>query len=259
MPVSDRRGSALWKAIGPTGNAAIKAGTGEGALITGREAAVMAAMAHPGLTASGRSDGAAWLVKRWLNGPSVWDVFRPVRDTGQGHTEAHAAAVELCRTVADLHASGWVHADIQAAHGIHTPRGVRLIDLSWAHGPGGPPPSGLFRGGLPHLLAPELAASITRGERPVQPSADAEVYALAGTLWRCATGTWPLDYTAAGIDPHRMTPDVLRSVIARGTIRLTTRAPWPGLQHVLREVLLSKPSDRPTAGELAGLMAKAAA
>ncbi|MFI0716203.1 hypothetical protein ACH4SK_37515 [Streptomyces inhibens] len=77
------------------------------------------------------------------------------------------------------------------------------------------------------LVAPELAASINAGIQPVTPSTAAEVYALAGTLWTCITGRWPLDYAAAGIDPHRLAPAELRAHLATGRIPLDTAAPWP--------------------------------
>jgi hypothetical protein len=252
--ITDRRGSAVWKATGPAGAVAVKAGYGDGAPITGREAAVLDAMGTPGhMVASGHWDGGAWLVTRWFPGPSTSEVFQPVRDGSGGHEAAVSAAVELCQAVADLHASGWVHADLQPSHGIHTPQGVRLVDLSWSWRPGFEQ-SGIFRGGIPHLLAPELAASVSRGERPVKPSAEAEVYALAGALWMCVAGVWPLDYVAAGIDRRHTTPDDLRAAIATGRIPLTAPTPWPGFQDVLRSVLAAPFGARPTAADLAAAL-----
>ncbi|MER5869165.1 DUF6624 domain-containing protein [Streptomyces sp. NPDC002044] len=91
--------------------------------------------------------------------------------------------------------------------------------------------------------------------RPVTPTRAQEVYALAGALWTCITGRWPLDYAAAGIDVQNLSPVQLRSRVANRRAPLDTETPWPELQEILRPVLLSKSKDRPTAGELASLMA----
>ncbi|MFE7780739.1 hypothetical protein [Streptomyces nigrescens] len=248
--ISDRRGAAVWKATGPDGAVAVKAGKGKGAAVTQREAAVLDAMGRPDyLLASGEDEGVAWLVTRWFKGLSTWHAFAPVRCGTDGKAGVLSASVDLCRAVAELHSSGWVHADLQPSHGIHTDHGVRLIDCSWSWRHGLEPTSD-FRGGITHLVAPELAASINVGIQPVTPSAAADVYALAGSLWTCSTGRWPLDYAAAGIDPSQLTPAEIRTHIASRRISLDTAAPWPTFQDILRPVLLGRASDRPTAAEL---------
>ncbi|MGW2415341.1 hypothetical protein ACWCV5_24565 [Streptomyces tubercidicus] len=258
--ISYRRGAAVWKAAGPEGAVAVKVGDDEGAAVTQREAAVLKAIGWPDyLLASGEGEeaGVAWLVTRWFTGPSTGQVFAPVRRDMDGKAGALSASVDLCRAVADLHASGWIHSDLQPAHGIHTDHGVRLLDLSWSWRRGLEPTSD-FRGGLTHLVAPELAAAINIGIQPVTPSAAAEVYALAGTLWTCITGRWPLDYAAAGIDPVQLTPANLRTHIAGRRVPLDTASPWPAFQDILRPVLLGRTGDRPTAAELAESLAKVA-
>ncbi|SEE96155.1 hypothetical protein SAMN05428954_4808 [Streptomyces sp. 2112.3] len=248
--ISYRRGAAVWKATGPEGTVAVKAGDGEGAAVTQREAAVLKAIGWPDyLLASGGDEDVAWLVTHWFAGPSTWQAFAPVRGDADGKEGALAASVDLCRAVAVLHSSGWIHSDLQPSHGIHTDHGVRLIDCSWSWREGTEPAAG-FRGGLTHLVAPELAASINAGIQPATPSTAADVYALAGTLWTCATGRWPLDYAAAGIEPGRLTPAELRAQIADRRLPLDTAAPWPAFQDILRPVLLDRASDRPTAAEL---------
>ncbi|WP_316528127.1 serine/threonine-protein kinase [Kitasatospora brasiliensis] len=250
--VSNRRGSAVWKASGPRGVASIKLGTGEAAEVTAREASVLDQL--PGYTVtSGRYADGIWYVTPWLAGPSTWQVFRPLRKGDGGKDEALAAAVALCRAVAGLHADGWVHGDLQPAHGIHSEdETVRLLDFAWARKLGSTPwPR--FDGTMIHLTAPELAARIINGPQPVDTTRTADVYALAGTLWTCATGTWPLDYDTAGLE--KGTPlEEIRKAIAHRAIPLSTAMPWPALQARLRYVLLAAPDDRPTAAELAKLI-----
>ncbi|MFE2723256.1 hypothetical protein [Kitasatospora sp. NPDC059327] len=251
-PVTERRGSTVWKAVAVYGVYAVKAGYGEGEEITAREASVLDRLPGYSVT-SGRFEGGGWYVTPWLRGPSTWGLFAPVRESGVGHGRALRGAVGLCRAVAELHAAGWVHCDLQPAHAVHTDQGVRLLDLSWAWHPGFEQHPA-FMGGMTHLVAPELAASIQAGVRPVKPTEAAEVYALAGTLWTCITGGWPLDYATAGINPQESGPDVLRTAIATGGIPLASSDLWPAFQEVLRTVLLASAEVRPTAAALAGIL-----
>lgn len=110
-----------------------------------------------------------------------------------------------------------------------------------------PPVAGV---GIDHLVPPELAQR-GAGDMPLDAGMAADVYTLAATLWTCVTGTWPLDYPAAGITPERLTSDQLRTRIATGRIPLRTETPWPELQALLRQALLNSPRDRPTARDLA--------
>ncbi|OKH90704.1 hypothetical protein [Streptomyces uncialis] len=248
--VTSRRGAVVWEAAGADGRFAVKIGTGDGAGAVSRETEVLRALGWTGhLLAAGRGPDSAWLVARWFEGPSTWDAFASFRENSSGRRAGLDAAVQLCRTVDGLHGLGWVHADLQPDHGIHTGGGVRLIDLawSWREGMRPPPVTGV---GIDHLVPPEVALR-GAGDLPLDAGRAADVYTLAATLWTCVTGTWPLDYPAAGVSPEHLTSDQLRAQIATGRIPLRAAAPWPEVQGVLREVLLSAPGDRPSARELA--------
>ncbi|MGP4089111.1 hypothetical protein [Streptomyces sp. KR55] len=252
-PISDRRGCAVWRVTGPARTAALKVGIGpEGTVITAREGAVLAAMgARDGLLHAGRAESLAWMLTPWHEGPSTWQALQGVRaGTGDLQT-ARRHVVEVCETVARLHAAGWVHCDLQPGHAIHTARGVSLIDCSWAWHPERLAPSAMFRGGMPHLLAPELAAAVERGELPVAPRPSAEVYTLAASLWWGITGDWPLDYGAAGVDPAWLKAGPLRQVIGSGRVPLRAPTAWASVQEVLHAALAPSPARRPTAAELA--------
>lgn len=250
--VSDRRGSAVWKAVGPVRSAAVKVGTGlEGMAITGREAAALDAIGRGGLLAHGREDTTAWMVTPWYDGPSTWDLLLDVRAGSGDRGAARRHVADVCAAVAELHAAGWVHADLQPGHAIHTKDGVVLIDCSWAWHPARLFPSSLFRGGMPHLLAPEVAAAVEAGARPVTVSRTAEVYTLAASLWWSITGDWPLHYAAAGLDPAEMNAGQLRKAIGSGRLTLSPAAAWPAMQTTLATALRPDPNGRPTAGDLA--------
>ncbi|MDY0812631.1 protein kinase domain-containing protein [Kitasatospora purpeofusca] len=249
--ISDRRGSAVWKASGPQGVVSIKLGTGDAAEVTAREASVLEQLPEYTVTA-GRFDNGVWYVTPWLVGPSTWNVFRPVRKDTGGRNEALEAAVGLCRAVADLHEAGWVHGDLQPQHGIHTEDGVRLLDFAWSRQVDGTPWR-RFDGTMIHITAPELAARIIDGPQPVETTKAADVYALAGTLWTCVTGRWPLDYEAVSLG-RGASVEAMRTAIAHRAVPLSTAMPWPALQARLRYVLLAGPDDRPTAAELTELV-----
>ncbi|GAA1405214.1 hypothetical protein GCM10009639_51960 [Kitasatospora putterlickiae] len=250
--ITNRRGSAVWKATGPRGAASIKIGTGEAAEVTAREASVLDQL--PGYTVTaGRFDNGVWYVTPWLSGPSTWHVFRPVRKGDGGRDEALAGAVALCLAVTDLHSGGWVHGDLQPQHGIHGEGGtVRLLDFAWSRKADATPWT-RFDGTMIHLTAPELAERIISGPQPVTTTRSADVYALAGTLWTCVTGRWPLDYEAAGLGGSESVEELRRAIAAKA-VPLDTATPWPALQDMLRPVLLGGPTDRPTAAELADLV-----
>ncbi|MEK2490277.1 hypothetical protein WN990_11990 [Kitasatospora purpeofusca] len=249
--ISDRRGSAVWKASGPQGVVSIKLGTGEAAEVTAREASVLDQLSEYTVT-TGRFDDGVWYVTPWLAGPSTWEVFRPVRKDSGGRQEAREAGVGLCRAVADLHGAGWVHGDLQPQHGIHTEDGVRLLDFAWSRQVGSTPWR-RFDGTMIHLTAPELAARIINGPQPVDTTRAADVYALAGALWTCVTGRWPLDYEAAGLG-RGTSVEAIRTAIAHRVVPMSTLMPWPALQARLRYVLLAAADDRPTAAELTTLV-----
>ncbi|MGI5196601.1 hypothetical protein ACQEVY_23615 [Streptomyces sp. CA-288835] len=252
--ISNRRGSAVWQAAGEWRSVAVKVGTGpEGAVITAREtAALYAGLAGRGaLLGHGRLDGVAWMVTPWREGASTWEALSDVRCSDGDHSLAKNHMIDVCEAVARLHAAGWVHSDLQPQHTIHTTDGVRFIDCSWAWHPRLLRPSNMFMGGLPHLLAPELAESIHEGDRPVAPSPSAEVYTLAAGLWWAITGDWPLDYAALDIDPRELTAAELRHQIA--TCKIPLRGPWMwhSVQDILSRALIEPPERRPTAAELA--------
>ncbi|WP_280721592.1 hypothetical protein [Kitasatospora sp. MAA4] len=251
--ITDRRGSVIWKATGTASTVAIKLGTGEAGEVTAREASVLDQL--PGYTVTaGRAAESVWYVTPWLVGPSTWKVFQEARKGATGRPQALAEAVDLCRAVAELHTLGWVHGDLQPQHGIHTDGGVKLIDFAWSWHRD-TTPWNIFEGAMVHLMAPELADWIATGPQPVRTSVAADVYALAGVLWTCATGDWPLDYQAGGIDRKEAGPEGLRDAIATGELPLVSANPWPELQDVLRPVLLAGPTDRPTAAGLGAALA----
>lgn len=226
---------------------------GSRGMLPAREAAVLAAVDRVtqvtgSVLASGHvADGGSWLATAWYAGTSLWDTFAGLRkdptDVDAFH-RAVTAAEAAARAVASLHATGWVHGSLQPDHILDTPDGVRLISLGHARHRRHAFPMDWDRdvlyGGLPtHLQAPEHAAA------RAEPAAAADVYALAGTITACASGTWPnptefstetqpahnqlLDLLTPALHPdpaRRPTADDLAAELAVLTAR-SDPASWP--------------------------------
>ncbi|AUY50263.1 hypothetical protein [Streptomyces sp. CB01881] len=267
--ITDRRGVQVWRVTAAGGpdawvgqSLAVKIATSgdeRQALASRRELAVLRAIARQSRSARTRLiDGDGFTVTPWFGGPSTWELFGAARRDSVAGAEARRGMLDggaqFCRAVADLHHLGWVHADLQAAHCIHTADGAQLIDFANAQGPRPLPETelnGEFAGGMAHPEAPELAAMLALG-RPAVPTYASDVYALAASLWTAATGRWPLDYSAAGVGPQAATQAELRAAIGAGAVPLDRRgAAWPELLDALTPALDPQPRNRPTATQLA--------
>ncbi|MET7814240.1 hypothetical protein ABZT26_25755 [Streptomyces sp. NPDC005395] len=253
---TDRAGCSVWRVTGPRAEWAVKYGRDQGAAVVAREAAVMRRIAGLAPATSygkralaGQSKHEAWLMTPWLDGPSMWDVFMPVRLQTGDYTGCREAAADACLALGALHAAGWVHGDIQPHHVLYTAGGARLIDWSWAWHPG-MPPSSAYDGGLVHLMSPELMDQVESGARPVATSPADEVWALAASIWWAATADFPRDYRSAAVDPAAFTPVELRRVLLRHQVKMGHIEPWKSLEEVLRSVLASPPGVRPDAVQL---------
>ncbi|SEB87347.1 hypothetical protein [Streptomyces sp. TLI_105] len=102
-------------------------------------------------------------------------------------------------------------------------------------------------------MAPELAAAIEAGHRPVKVTPAAEVHTLAATLWHAATGTWPFGYAGGKGPEHPLLGSRVRELIAGRRLPLTVTSQWPDFLAVLR-ILTSASQVRPTVLRLATLL-----
>jgi hypothetical protein len=229
-------------------------------VLAAREAAVIRAAGPVAGTVlgSGRLEGGgSWMASPWWHGSTLVAEFTDARKQPAdpaARRRAASAAADAASAVAELHAAGWAHGDVQAEHFIHTPYGVRLLDLAWAHSLYRSLPAGLdaqYAGALVHLEAPEIARALLNGQ-PVTPTPQADVYALAGALWACWTGTWPVNYEAAGVDPAPGDLEPKRRAVASGRWLRTIETPqWENFGVLLWPALAPRPEDRATARALA--------
>jgi serine/threonine-protein kinase len=139
---------------------------------------------------------------------------------------------DVAGALAHLHAHGWVHGDVNPSNVLLGPAGAVLCDLGVARraGEGGP-----VRG-TPAYMAPEQVKGA-----PWTPAVD--VFALAVMVWELASGARlfarPASYLA------------MAAVVETTPPRLAV----PARADVVEAALAREPSARPTAAELAAIVA----
>ena len=200
------------------------------------EAAALAALAHPVLLRGFDAvlDGPyPHLLLEHLEGPSLRRLLsaEPVLHLQQ----LLPLGLHVAAGLHYMAGAGWVHLDIKPDNLI---MGVppRIIDLSIARTvEHAARTTGLL--GTEGYMAPEQCGE-PGWEGRIGPPAD--VFGLAATLWRAATGVrpWPKDRSERHPQLHGPPPPPAR--------------PMPGgLEELLRAGLSQEPEDRPTARELA--------
>lgn len=255
--VLNRRGSTVWRVVNAAGRYAVKLGYPAApthaytALAPAREAEVLRQLGREDVT-SGEWRLGTWNVQPWYPGQSLWERWEPHR-TGQLGSPRPPTGDELrvaaacARQLAELHAAGWVHGDVQPAHFLlgprsDTPSAPRLIDLALARGGRVPARYDFpYRGCLVHYESPEISRSVLATGEAV-PTRQSDVFALGASLFLSLTGRRAIDFPA---DAERADQ---RRVIATGAHREVT-VPGP-LGAAIAAMLRPEPEDRPSAGEV---------
>ncbi|MER6093417.1 protein kinase [Streptomyces bluensis] len=250
--VLDRRGSTVWEVKSHRGHYAVKVGypieaTVEWAaqpwtaLAPAREGAVLLRLGLVDL-AYGEWERGTWNFQPWHEGPDLYQLWEPCRRPDSSIAPHTSVALGCVEALAELHAKGWAHGDVQPAHFIIGPERTHLIDLALAQG--GNVPEGYdfpFRGCLVHYEAPEIARSVLdTGE--AEPTPEADVYALGASLLISATGWRAMEY------PDDAPRSVQREAVADGRRRLV-KAPGE-LGELIDAMLSHAPGDRPTIYEV---------
>jgi serine/threonine protein kinase len=250
--VVNRRGSMVWEVESHRGHYAVKLGypveaTADWpaqpwtALAPAREGAVLHRLGFDDF-AYGEWECGTWNFQPWHEGPDLYRLWEPYRSQDSS-IEPHAnVALGCVEALAELHAKGWAHADVQPAHFIIGPERTHLIDLALARG--GHVPEGYdfpFRGCLVHYEAPEIARSVlATGE--AEPTQEADIYALGASLLISATGRRAVEY------PDDAPRPVQREAVAKGK-RRPVKAP-DELGELIAAMLSHAPEDRPTIYEV---------
>ncbi|MFJ7292483.1 protein kinase domain-containing protein [Streptomyces collinus] len=251
--VVNRRGSVVWEVESHRGHHAVKVGypieaTADWpaqpwtALAPAREGAVLHRLGFDDF-AYGEWERGTWNLQPWHEGPDLYRLWEPCRSEVSSITPHVGVALGCVEALAELHAKGWAHGDVQPAHFIIGPERTHLIDLALSRG--GHVPEGYdfpFRGCLVHYEAPEIARSVLdTGE--AEPTPEADVYALGASLLISATGWRAVEY------PDDAPRPVQREAVANGR-RRPVKAPGE-LGELIEAMLSPAPEDRPTVHQVA--------
>ncbi|HUT79513.1 MAG TPA: serine/threonine-protein kinase, partial [Polyangia bacterium] len=149
---------------------------------------VLAGLRHPRLAEvhdfGATADGRVFFTRDWFPGEDLLAATADLPLVG-----VIAAAVEVCRALAPLHAAGLVHGDLKPGNAILGPDGLaRLIDFSFVRASG---PDAVVRGTVQYM-APEVIEGRSADGR-------ADLYALGVTLFELVTGKPPFGGTAGEI------------------------------------------------------------
>jgi serine/threonine protein kinase len=268
--VADRRGSRIWRVElegvelegsrlialkYATNNSEAQGIQGSAHLLAGREAAVLRHIDTQGyLYASGQTAAGTWVALRWLDAPSLakrWQAFRD-EGTTTGMISAAITTWLASDALKNLHASGWRHGDLQAAHILIPDNGsAHLIDFALAQGPADTPvtPHVPYRGALAHLTAPEIARQIldTPEDEHVELSFEAEVYMFGAVVFAVWTKQWPRNYPT---DPRQLSlPQIYQHICAPDSLRRPPEG-WPDMAKLIESMLESNPDNRPTMAQV---------
>lgn len=250
--VVDRRGSRVWEVESHRGHYAVKLGhpieaTADWpaqpwtAIAPAREGAVLHRLSSDDV-AYGEWGLGTWNLQPWHDGPDLYRLWEPCREKDSPVESPAIVALGCVEALAELHAKGWAHGDVQPAHFIIGLERTHLIDLALARGGHVPEEYDFpFRGCLVHYEAPEIARSVlTTGE--AEPTPEADIYALGASLLISATGRRAVEY------PDDASRTEQRRAVASGK-RRPVRAPGE-LGDLIDTMLSPAPGDRPTIQEV---------
>lgn len=147
-----------------------------------------------------------------------------------GIPEACYIGIELCRALAAVHAAGIVHGDVKAANVLRE-KGGRLVLTDFGSASEAFGESARMLQGTPLTMAPELFDG-------TPPSPASDIYSLGVLLFRCVTGSYPVD--AEDVESLRD-----RHALAGRTGELQVQAPMPAdFREVLEGTLAPRPAAR---------------
>ncbi|MBK7861337.1 MAG: protein kinase [Archangiaceae bacterium] len=215
-----------------------------------REAQVMGKLDHPNIVtlyAVGRHRDVPFLVMRYLEGGSLWDLL----DANGGRLTPEQLlplVKQLCSALGYIHGKNLIHRDLKPSNIFISPQGkVTLLDLGLARGH----TTALTRTGIiwgtPDFMAPEQIV----GEKQLDGRAD--LYALGVVLYRMISNQPPF--------PDEDEQDLMRAHLTRPRPDITKvwGGATPALALMLQKAMAIKPEDRfQTAEEMSQAFERAA-
>ncbi|MFE7114457.1 protein kinase [Streptomyces sp. NPDC057654] len=250
--VANRRGSAVWDVVTPAGRRAVKLGYrcpphDWTALAPARESVILRQIIPEDVQCGEWAEG-TWSAQPWREGVDLFSRWE--RHRAHGSVPSLAEALSCAAPLADLHAKGWAHGDVQPNHLLMDSACTWLIDLGLASG--GHVSDAFdfpYRGCLVHYEAPEISRSVLDSGTAV-PSYESDVYALGASLFLSATGWRHVDY------PDDAPREVQRRAIV-GKPHRPVDVPGP-LGSLIVAMMRRDPATRPTAAQVTDALSEAA-
>lgn len=205
-----------------------------------QEARAIAALTHPAVVQVfdiGLDADPPYLVMERVLGPSLKERLAAGPLT---ESEVRGLGIQIGRALAAAHAARIIHRDVKPANILSAGGGTwKLADFGVAHVPDSSlTMTGQFVGS-PAYAPPE---ALVRG----QSDAEGDVYGLGAVLYQAAAGRWPrLDDTSGALIP---TVPPIASIAPHLA---------PELASAIDRAVATEPAHRPTASELADLLAGA--
>lgn len=209
------------------------------------EARAVAALSHPNIVPIfdlGFEDDVPFLVMELAPGPTLKD---RIADAPLSPDEVRQLGIQLAQALKAAHGGRIIHRDVKPANVLESEPGVwKLVDFGVAHVPDSSlTMTGQFVGSVAYAAPESLALG--------QFSAAADIYGLGATLYEAASGQRPHDEASVSS---------LTALLARPAPRALHEM-VPGFPRELSAAILralaADAEERPTAGELAGLLAHA--
>ncbi len=202
------------------------------------EARALAQLAHPSVVQIydlGVHDAQPYLVMELIDGPSLRAVLK--QHGPLPAAKVRALGIQLARALEAAHGRGILHRDVKPANVLQAPGGAwKLADFGVAHMPDSEMTStGQFIG-TPAYAAPEALAL-------AQFSAASDVFSLAAMLAEAVSGN----------KPRR--DETLAALIARAQRKVELSGVPDELAAVLAPAMSLSPKARPSAAQLADLLA----
>jgi serine/threonine-protein kinase len=186
-----------------------------------REAAVLTALDHPHIVRVyevGEARSAGWMSMERAD-RTVWD---ELEEAALPPERATRFAVQAARALEAAHEAGVVHRDVKPSNLLLRDDRVRVADFGIARVPGSRVTMQGTRLGSRSFMAPE------QEHAPQDVTGQADVYALAATLYACLTRKSPRGLYRVPLDHPRwriVAPERLRALLKRAMAALPTQRP----------------------------------
>ncbi len=249
--ISNRRGAKMLKLLAGDEHFGLKVATDIQTSVA-REAVVSRELG--GFTQryfdSGTYKGVSWLLLRWVTGQSVYRRVKELRDDlgADAKPELLRLFARMASKVADLHALGYLHGDLQPNHFRTVDNTIHLLDFALTHRMD---ERFNYPGALVHFSAPECQQQLL-GSSTVRYDAQAELYSLASVVFFLYTGHLSADYGSEGMNLDFAAKRKRIALGHRSTFSSVGCEPFGALESILERCLAADKRERyPGVAEIA--------